>query len=142
MRATRSQVSFAGLNLGVVSKMINSIYKKERQYVANYDKDNFLNKHSAIFELSKFHRLKSVTGVDSQPMVLSPALDDNWFHIQTSQESIANTKTQAGDSANKTSTKLKHVCHLSEEFGGLKQVLSTENGISSGGDPNQASNTL
>ena len=79
-----------------------------------------------------------MTGVDSQPQVLSPALDENWFHIQASQESIANTKaTQAGSANKTTSTKPQHMCHLSEElFDGHKRVLSTDNGLSSGGDPN------
>ena len=36
-----------------VQEMINDIYRKERQYIPSYDKDNQLSKHSPIFELQR-----------------------------------------------------------------------------------------
>lgn len=44
--------------------MIDEIYKKERQYVPSFDKDNILTVRSPIFELQKYHKLKSHTGVE------------------------------------------------------------------------------
>lgn len=35
--------------------MIDEIYKKERQYIPSFDKDNILSSKSAIFELQKYH---------------------------------------------------------------------------------------
>lgn len=48
----------------VVTGLIDEIYKKERMYIRNYDKDNILTVRSPIFELQKFHNLKSSTGVE------------------------------------------------------------------------------
>lgn len=45
--------------------MIDEIYRKERQYVPSYDKDNILQIRSPIFELQKYHNLKSQTGVET-----------------------------------------------------------------------------
>lgn len=52
-------------NFYVVSELIDQIYKKERRYTKNYDKDNILNGRSAIFNLQKYHNLKTQTGVES-----------------------------------------------------------------------------
>ena len=49
----------------LVSELVDQIYKKERQYTKNYDKDNILNGRSPIFDLQKFHNLKSHTGVET-----------------------------------------------------------------------------
>jgi hypothetical protein len=42
-----------------VGPIIDSLYKKERKYVSNADKDNYLNFRSPIFELQKYHALKT-----------------------------------------------------------------------------------
>ena len=42
-----------------VGPIIDSLYKKERKYVSNADKDNYLNYRSPIFELQKYHVLKT-----------------------------------------------------------------------------------
>ena len=47
----------------LVSSMINDIYKKERKYISNYDRDNILCDRSPIFHLETSYKLKSVTGV-------------------------------------------------------------------------------
>lgn len=39
--------------------VIDDLYSKERKYVRNKDKDNFLNYRSPIFELQKYHHLKA-----------------------------------------------------------------------------------
>ena len=49
----------------LVSELVDQIYKKERQYTKNYDKDNILNGRSPIFDLQKFYNLKSHTGVET-----------------------------------------------------------------------------
>ena len=47
-----------------MSELVDQIYKKERQYTNNYDKDNILNGRSPIFDLQRFNHLKSHTGVE------------------------------------------------------------------------------
>jgi hypothetical protein len=42
-----------------VGQVIDDLYSKERKYVGNKDKDNFLNFRSPIFELQKYHNLKA-----------------------------------------------------------------------------------
>lgn len=39
------------IHYSVVMSMIDEIYKKERKYVTNFDRDNMLTSHSPIFEL-------------------------------------------------------------------------------------------
>jgi len=53
-----------GGNKATVGYLIDEIYSKERKYVKNYDKDNFLNSKSPIFELQKYANLKTLTGVE------------------------------------------------------------------------------
>ena len=50
----------------IVSYLIDEIYSKERKYVRNHDKDNFLNAKSPIFQLDTFRHLKSNTGVEKR----------------------------------------------------------------------------
>ena len=50
----------------LVSYLIDEIYSKERKYVKNHDKDNFLNAKSPIFQLDTFRHLKSNTGVEKR----------------------------------------------------------------------------
>ena len=50
----------------IVSYLIDEIYSKERKYVKNVDKDNFLNAKSPIFQLDTFRHLKSNTGVEKR----------------------------------------------------------------------------
>lgn len=47
-----------------VSGLIDEIYKKERLYVRNEGRDNRLTVSSPIFELSKYHNLKTASGVE------------------------------------------------------------------------------
>ena len=49
-----------------MSYLIDEIYSKERKYVKNVDKDNFLNAKSPIFQLDTFRHLKSNTGVEKR----------------------------------------------------------------------------
>ena len=46
--------------------MIDEIYRKERRYIRNFDKDNFLLGQSPIFELERILNLKTHTGVERQ----------------------------------------------------------------------------
>ena len=49
-----------------MSYLIDEIYSKERRYIKNVDKDNFLNAKSPIFRLDQFRHLKSNTGVEKR----------------------------------------------------------------------------
>ena len=51
--------------------MIDNLYQKERKYVRNTEKDNFLNFRSPIFELQKFHNLKAPLFLDSVDEIFS-----------------------------------------------------------------------
>ena len=65
----KEQVSLAfafKLIIFIVSYLIDEIYSKERKYVKNIDKDNFLNAKSPIFQLDTFRHLKSNTGVEKR----------------------------------------------------------------------------
>jgi len=48
-----------------VTNIIDDVYKKERRYISNTDKDNFLNFKSPIFELQRFHNIKPYGVLDS-----------------------------------------------------------------------------
>jgi len=66
-KATGKSTESSLLTLMIVSLvgyLIDEIYSKERKYVKNYDKDNFLNSKSPIFELQKYANLKTLTGVE------------------------------------------------------------------------------
>lgn len=45
-------------NKGSLRGMIDDFYVKDRAYVSNTDKDNFLNYRSPIFDLQTYHNLK------------------------------------------------------------------------------------
>ena len=64
-----------------MSYLIDEIYSKERRYIKNVDKDNFLNAKSPIFRLDQFRHLKSNTGVEkrdySRLVALQMQEDDN-----------------------------------------------------------------
>ena len=40
-----------------VTNIIDDVYKKERRYITNTDKDNFINYKSPIFDLQRFHNI-------------------------------------------------------------------------------------
>jgi hypothetical protein len=48
-----------------VTQLIDDVYKKERRYITNTDKDNFFNFNSPIFELQRFHNIKPYGVLDS-----------------------------------------------------------------------------
>jgi len=48
----------------VVRGLIDQIYKKERQYISNFDKDNMLLVNSPIFDLDQIKAIRTVTGVE------------------------------------------------------------------------------
>lgn len=67
------------VNVVVVSGLIDQIYKKERMYISNYDKDNILLVRGPIFGLDDCHVLKTNTGVEKplqQPELQEPTLSE------------------------------------------------------------------
>ncbi len=42
-----------------ITSMINDLYAKERKYISNQDKDNFVSSALPIFELQRYHNLKT-----------------------------------------------------------------------------------
>ena len=45
--------------------MIDEIYQKERRYITNFDRDNIVCTQSPIFELQKFHQLKTTKLIEA-----------------------------------------------------------------------------
>lgn len=57
---------------GAVSSMIDRIYDRDRKMVNNLYKGNMLNT-AVLTDMSRFHKLKSQTGVESH------TYDDDWL---------------------------------------------------------------
>lgn len=55
--------------------MIDDLYKREKKYVKQYLREDYIENNSMMFDLSKSHPLDTTKGLQSNPNASSSAVD-------------------------------------------------------------------
>ena len=83
-----------------IGEIYDQLYQKERKYVSNADKDNFLNSQSPIFELQKYHNLRSkcLESVTEERRVenKSPSDNNTYYGSTVIKQSVESPKYKEG----------------------------------------------